>query len=94
MEIAVDGDVRVRAALPLPEVASGGVGGRAAPEAGAAVRRRRGVRASPSCVTVGRAEPWAPRGFELARVQVVLPDRSGTPDDRRFADRDEPARWR
>ena len=48
VEIAVDGDVRVRAALPLPDVAPGDVGGRGAPEAGAVVRGRRGVCRSPS----------------------------------------------
>jgi beta-galactosidase len=72
VEVAVDGDVRVRAALPLPDLA---------PRATANVDLPVAITTYASdeecvvsvIVTVGRAQPWAARGFELAREQVVLP---------------------
>ena len=71
VEVAVDGDVRVRAALPLPAVGPG---------ASAVVRSRSRCRRTPP--TRSACSPWwspsvarsrGPRGFELARVQVLLP---------------------
>jgi beta-galactosidase len=72
VEIAVDGDVRVQAALPLPDLEAG---------ASATVELPKPLPArfaDEECVvsvivTVGKAQPWAERGFELAREQVVVP---------------------
>ncbi len=71
-ELMVDGEVRVGGALLLPRIAPGqtvtlGLK-RAFPSVGV------GEEAVLTVVfTTARAEPWAPRGFEVGRVQVAVP---------------------
>jgi beta-galactosidase len=72
VELAVDGAVRAGAALTLPELGPGESALVAWP-----VKRPRSAVDEESIasvvLTVGREQPWAPRGSEIARVQVLLP---------------------
>jgi beta-galactosidase len=72
MEIAVDGDVRVRAAFPLPDLEPGGSADVALPKPLPPYFDDEDCVIS-VIVTVGRTQAWAERGFELAREQVVVP---------------------
>ena len=72
--IAVDGDVRAMGALVLPAVDAGESAVVAVPDALPTVRRDEEITVTVRLVTA-RAESWAPRGFEVAVLQVRLPSR-------------------
>ncbi len=71
-EIALDGDVRARAMLPLPDLGPGESKTvtlpRAVPPFGAGEEATLTV-----CLTTAGAQTWAPRGFQVAEPQVEIP---------------------
>ena len=72
-EIAVDGEVRAGAMLPVPDIGPGESKTltlpRAVPPFGEGEEATLTV-----CVTTAGAQAWAPRGFQVAAVQVQIPE--------------------
>jgi beta-galactosidase len=78
VEVTVDGDVGPRAALALPDLGPGESALVALPVTPPRTGRDQECVLS-VVVSVGRAQPWAPRGYELAREQLTLAPRPAEP---------------